>query len=164
MVLNSCDGGYFFKHSDPTNVVDNLFGSDAGTCRACGPGKYGKFAETRRQKDTKDNAIGTCSDCPIGYYQGKESSPICHACPKGWYQNNNLSPSEFKYCFSCTPGRYQNAEGKTECIDCAENTASRKSAQTTECTNCEIGKAAEAGSVKCTPCDAGEAGTGTDGA
>ena len=139
---NSCDIGYYFVPSDSTgsNSVD---GSDAGICRACGPGKYGKFSETRKKAfDTlkfsyvtysgfEVSEIGTCSDCPPGFYQGNDTSPICHACPKGWYQNNDLSTS----CFACQAGRYQNAEGNDICLDCPKGWAQPKQGEN-ECVMC----------------------------
>jgi hypothetical protein len=126
---NSCDGGYYFHPSDAKGV-GSVDGSDAGICRACGPGKYGEFAETREPESS------TCHTCPIGYYQGDDASPACHACPTGWRQSNDEKEAEFKYCFTCLPGEYQDETAQTTCKPCAENTASSHTGRTSTCKAC----------------------------
>ena len=47
LLCNSCLVGNFFARSAPT-LVSSVTDSDAGICRACGPGRYGIFSETRQ--------------------------------------------------------------------------------------------------------------------
>jgi hypothetical protein len=127
-----------------------LDGSDAGTCRACGPGQFGEFAETRQLEGS------TCKPCASGYYQGNDASPMCHACPTGWRQNNDSSPAEFKYCFTCLPGEYQDEAAQTTCKPCAANTESKLTGRSSACDSCGTGRSAGEGSTSCSDCLAGK--------
>ena len=138
---NSCDGGYYFNHSDIVGR-DSTDGIDDGFCRVCGAGRYGKFKETRQPKDE------TCATCPSGYFQGIEASPTCSACPTGWHQNGH----EFKYCFQIPPGSYTLNGVAKVCergYTCAGTNASRAPCSKGTYTN-------NTGSVSCIPCSPGK--------
>ena len=78
---NSCDSGYYFVPSDSTGDR-SVDGSDAGTCRACDPGKYGKFNEHRKVQNAEGNPpFGpTCLECPIGWAQPAQGKNECVMC------------------------------------------------------------------------------------
>ena len=139
---NSCDGGYFFRHSDSAQIptildilqnandqmpMDTIAGTDAGVCRPCGAGRFGRFSETRRpEKDNFNQFDGTCTNCPRGYFQDNEAASACGACPQGWHQKEG----EFKFCFSCLAGQYTNKSGSTECKSCPQGWMQSRSSQT----------------------------------
>ena len=143
-LCNSCLVGNFFARSAPT-LVSSVTDSDAGICRACGPGRYGNFSETRQPEDV------TCEDCPSGYFQVDEAAATCLACPLGWRQKED----EFKFCFPCLPGEFVGEEGKTKCIGCAADTFS-KLAGSSSCATCPTERTAVEGSVQCAVCAKGK--------
>ena len=177
-LCNSCLVGNFFARSAPT-LVSSVTDSDAGICRACGPGRYGIFSETRQPEDV------TCEDCPSGYFQVDEAAATCLACPLGWrpacdagYWSDSDSskctacPKGFhtaatnsKSCKVCEAGRYNNIkanfnEAETACSKCIAGRYSSAKGVTDgkDCNKCAAGKknptAGSNSSNACTNCDA----------
>ena len=69
-----------------------------------------------------DNGQGTCTACPLGQYEARDSSGFalvegCLECPQGTFSDKTAAISNAT-CLPCDTGTYADASGKSSCTAC----------------------------------------------
>merc|ERR1711964_486420 len=137
--------------------------------------KKGQFGDSNHDHGQKTTEAGHCSPCPKGQYQNQtgqtntetylEGDNNCIACPKGRYGvNTDAYTNMFQmdggdegaygyaeipkgHCHGCPDGKYQDAKGRTECIECeagkygvSEHLHGDKTTEADHCKPCPNGR------------------------
>jgi large-conductance mechanosensitive channel len=160
-----CPEGTYLKETNRTisciQIVCNLgMYYDAGICKPCGIGTYGK----------EENGKNSCIPCKDNEYTTKSGSlsfEDCKTCPEGTYldknEENNISKCQLcdagtysiggvvgmSSCLECLPGTYSPL-GSSACLLCDKGSYSNTN-KSSLCLECDFGwYAEEQGSVSCT--------------
>jgi hypothetical protein len=170
-----CNSGYVVRdEAGCIACVAGKYGSNNGTCSEC---DAGKFAAAGASVCTicvagswSSGGAATCYDtrstCELGSIRPSDTS-LCTPCEAGKF--GTYSASGERICQYCTPGKYQNATGKINCIDCpagnwsihkdltdlknASKTGSWTDIGATECTeSCTVGSVYDYYSGTCVSC------------
>lgn len=171
VMCKNCDIGKYSHRGKPscTKCKVGQYQTEKGqpNCIGCVDGKYQNITQNSHKEDT-------CTDCPIGTFNRRQSATTCKLCPTGQY-NNITGQSECKKCDVgkynddtgnddckiCPHGKYQDEHGKDTCKSCEEGKYKDQTG-TTMCKECDIGKYLdEVGGIQCKDCDAGKSTTGT---
>jgi len=104
--------------------------------------------------------LSSCSDCPAGKWQSKETQNSCFQCPKGMFQPS----AGFNSCYSCPLGKFQTAAGSTSCDSCSDCNCGSKAVTTATqsttsdtcgCAQCGKGEYTVSGHASCYDCPIG---------
>eukprot|EP00930_Biecheleria_cincta_P004503 TRINITY_DN105412_c0_g1_i1.p1 TRINITY_DN105412_c0_g1~~TRINITY_DN105412_c0_g1_i1.p1 ORF type:complete len:577 (-),score=71.86 TRINITY_DN105412_c0_g1_i1:65-1795(-) len=125
----------------------------------CAPGTYWV-------PHTPDNPREACRPCPVGAYcpgvpYGRYTDDPVNLnrrilCPAGRY-NDVEGAASLEECRRCSPGRFNNYIGRTECTDCPAGRYSETtgSSNGVECVICPVGHHCHRACGRPIPCDAG---------
>lgn len=118
--------------------------ASAGVCTLC-PGN--SYSEQRGSSDS------THCQCNVGYHGRNGQS--CTGCDKGKYKPQrgaSGSSNTENDCISCHPGKYQDTEGQSTCIDCEKGTYSFYEERDSLCKTCPENSATRAAGSQLSHC------------
>jgi hypothetical protein len=164
-----CPVGTFGAESGATNITTcspcstGLYStSGASSCGQCSTGTYVSAPGVCAQcpigtyngvNSTASNPVTSCSLCRVGTYASTTGLSSCTSCPLGTYNRNNGSIS-VNACVACSAG-YSNQNPTVPCSPCAPGSYSGATGASS-CTLCPLGNAtALNGSISCPQCPVG---------
>jgi len=152
----ACHPGQYQTVEEKTSCtfcIVGKFGTKVGAflesdCKNCVPGQ---FQDTEAKTSCKNCVIGKwstdtgrstdCDFCDVGQYQHVAGSTSCINCVAGkFHQDNTVGADAESHCITCPNGKWQQAEAKHTCTECASSTYSASAATgvNTNCTACLV--------------------------
>jgi hypothetical protein len=135
-----CPSGFFRRIYTETEVLNQGKENDPTSCEPCGSCQAGQY----RIGNCSMNALGTCLNCPDGFYSSGINAPECKACPSGHFRNDDAVLTRCETCRKCPAGWHVDANadcGATaltadrQCVSCSNGQYS-SSLNLAECQDC----------------------------